>query len=56
VAGGFIDNFSTESKEYSSSRPTYPDSLFKFLSTVTFQKNVAWDCATGNGQPAIINY
>jgi ubiquinone/menaquinone biosynthesis C-methylase UbiE len=50
---GFIDNFSTHSKEYSFSRPTYPDSLFEFLNTVTPQKNLAWDCATGNGQAAI---
>jgi ubiquinone/menaquinone biosynthesis C-methylase UbiE len=53
VSGGFIDNFSTHSKEYSFSRPTYPDSLFEFLNTVTPQKNLAWDCATGNGQAAI---
>ena len=53
MSGGFIDNFSTQSKEYSFSRPTYPDSLFKFLSTVTARKNLAWDCATGNGQAAI---
>lgn len=50
---GFIDNFSTQSKNYSFSRPTYPQSLFKFLSTVTPQNNLAWDCATGNGQAAI---
>jgi len=50
---GFIDNFSFHSKEYSFSRPTYPDALFKFLSAITPQKNLAWDCATGNGQAAI---
>ncbi|MGA8738354.1 MAG: methyltransferase domain-containing protein, partial [Nitrososphaeraceae archaeon] len=53
MSGGFIDNFSTQSKEYSFSRPTYPESLFEFLSTVTPKKNLAWDCATGNGQAAI---
>jgi len=53
VSEGFIDNFSTQSKEYSFSRPTYPESLFEFLSKVTHQKNLAWDCATGNGQAAI---
>lgn len=53
MSGGFIDNFSTQSKEYSFSRPTYPESLFEFLSTVTPQKTLAWDCATGNGQAAI---
>lgn len=50
---GFIDNFSTQSRNYSFSRPTYPDSLFEFSNTVTPQKNLAWDCATGNGQAAI---
>ena len=53
MSEGFIDNFSTQSKEYSLSRPTYPESLFEFLSKVTHQKNLAWDCATGNGQAAI---
>lgn len=53
MSGGFIDNFSTQSKEYSFSRPTYPESLFEFLSIITPQKNLAWDCATGNGQAAI---
>jgi ubiquinone/menaquinone biosynthesis C-methylase UbiE len=50
---GFIDNFSFQSKEYSSSRPTYPEALFEFLNKVTPQRNLAWDCATGNGQAAI---
>lgn len=50
---GFIDNFSTQSKEYSFSRPTYPESLFEFLSIITPQKILAWDCATGNGQAAL---
>ena len=49
----FIDNFSTQSKNYSFSRPTYPDSLFEFLNTVTPQNNLVWDCKTGNGQAAI---
>ena len=53
MSGGFIDNFSAQSKEYSFSRPTYPESLFEFLSTVTRQKTLAWDCATGNGQAAM---
>ena len=53
MSEGFIDNFSCHSKEYSFSRPTYPDLLFEFLSTITPQKNLAWDCATGNGQAAI---
>ncbi len=48
-----VDHFSSTSKEYSFSRPTYPDILYKFLSDVTPNKDIAWDCATGNGQAAI---
>lgn len=49
----FIDNFSFKSKEYSFSRPVYPDGLFEFLCDITPNKDLAWDCATGNGQAAI---
>lgn len=47
------DHFSTKSKEYSFSRPHYPESLFKYLSTIVPHGGVVWDCATGNGQAAI---
>jgi ubiquinone/menaquinone biosynthesis C-methylase UbiE len=47
------DHFSSKSDEYSFHRPHYPDSLFEFLSEITRNKNLAWDCATGNGQAAI---
>jgi ubiquinone/menaquinone biosynthesis C-methylase UbiE len=50
---GFIDNFSSKSKEYSFSRPVYPDDLFAFLSDITPNHDLVWDCATGNGQAAI---
>lgn len=50
---GFIDNFSSKSKEYSFSRPDYPDNLFRFLSDITPNRDLVWDCATGNGQAAI---
>jgi hypothetical protein len=49
----FTDNFSSKSKEYSFSRPDYLDTLFKFLSDITPNKDLVWDCATGNGQAAI---
>ncbi len=48
-----IDHFSSKSREYSFSRPLYPNDLFHFLSEVTSNKDLAWDCATGNGQAAI---
>jgi SAM-dependent methyltransferase len=44
--------FATEAAEYAHLRPTYPDELFEFLATVVASRNVAWDCATGNGQAA----
>ncbi|MDQ3969230.1 MAG: class I SAM-dependent methyltransferase [Thermoproteota archaeon] len=49
----FKDLFSGKSKEYASSRPTYPRSLFEFLVGLVQYRNLAWDCATGNGQAAI---
>jgi ubiquinone/menaquinone biosynthesis C-methylase UbiE len=48
-----VDHFSSTSKQYSFSRPLYPDTLYKYLSDITLNKNTAWDCATGNGQAAI---
>jgi SAM-dependent methyltransferase len=53
MAKGFIDNFSSKSKEYSFSRPVYPVDLFAFLSDITPIHDLVWDCATGNGQAAI---
>lgn len=48
----FKDLFSSSSKEYASSRPKYPRSLFDFLVGLVQHRNRAWDCATGNGQAA----
>ncbi len=48
-----IDHFSSKSREYSYSRPSYPEDLFEFLQEITPSKYMAWDCATGNGQAAI---
>jgi ubiquinone/menaquinone biosynthesis C-methylase UbiE len=48
-----VDHFSSTSREYSFSRPIYPDVLYKFLNDITPNKDMAWDCATGNGQAAI---
>lgn len=44
--------FATEAAEYAHLRPTYPEDLFRFLATVVPSREVAWDCATGNGQAA----
>jgi ubiquinone/menaquinone biosynthesis C-methylase UbiE len=53
VMNSAVDHFSSTSKEYSFSRPTYPDVLYKYLSDITPVKDKAWDCATGNGQAAV---
>ena len=34
-------------------RPRYPEGLFKYLSGLCINHDVAWDCATGNGQAAL---
>lgn len=49
----FKDHFSSASDTYASARPGYPDSLFAYLSSVCEQHDMAWDCATGNGQAAV---
>lgn len=49
----FKDLFSKQSKVYAISRPNYPEELFKYLSSLTPEHKLAWDCATGNGQAAI---
>jgi SAM-dependent methyltransferase len=53
VTAEFKDHFSKGSDGYAKHRPTYPDELFRFLSSVTVDHVSAWDCATGNGQAAI---
>ena len=50
----FKDLFSNDSKGYASSRPKYPRSLFDFLVGLVRHRNLAWDCATGNGQAAVV--
>lgn len=49
----FKDYFSTQSNIYARFRPNYPDELFSFLSSLTPANDLAWDCATGNGQAAV---
>lgn len=49
----FKDNFSKQSDIYLKYRPQYPPALYSFLSDLCFEKNLAWDCGTGNGQAAV---
>ncbi|MBV6440797.1 MAG: SAM-dependent methyltransferase [Haliscomenobacteraceae bacterium CHB4] len=48
------DNFSTRSAEYARFRPGYPPQLFDFLFGLCQNFDCAWDCATGNGQIAVV--
>ena len=45
--------FSEKSDEYARQRPQYPPSLFEWLAAQCTRREVAWDCATGNGQAAL---
>jgi hypothetical protein len=46
-------DFSPQAELYAKYRPRYPSSLIGFILEQTDQKELAWDCATGNGQTAI---
>jgi len=49
----FKDNFSKQSDIYVKYRPLYPKELYSYLSSLTPQHGIAWDCGTGNEQAAI---
>ena len=49
----FKDHFSALSEGYSRFRPSYPSELFEYLSMLTPEHEMAWDCATGTGQAAV---
>jgi ubiquinone/menaquinone biosynthesis C-methylase UbiE len=49
----FKDYFSATADEYARRRPHYPASLFAYLASLADAHELAWDCATGNGQAAV---
>jgi SAM-dependent methyltransferase len=49
----FPDHFSGHASEYAAYRPQYPEALYRFLTDNCQQHELAWDCATGNGQAAL---
>ena len=49
----FKDHFSGLAAEYAKFRPHYPDELFEHLASISPRHELAWDCATGNGQAAL---
>ncbi|AFK04106.1 Methyltransferase type 11 [Emticicia oligotrophica DSM 17448] len=46
------DNFSNQASIYAQFRPNYPQELFDYLAKIVTNKEIVWDCATGNGQMA----
>ena len=53
MSGPFPDHFSEVAGAYAEFRPRYPDALFDWLAEVAPRRELAWDCATGNGQAAV---
>lgn len=49
---GFKDHFSSHAADYAAFRPRWPPELFSWLSGQVYSRDLAWDCATGNGQAA----
>lgn len=49
----FSDHFSGVAGAYAEFRPRYPDDLFDWLARTAPGRDLAWDCATGNGQAAV---
>jgi SAM-dependent methyltransferase len=49
----FKDHFSAHAADYAKFRPHYPEALFRYLGSVVSERELAWDCATGNGQAAV---
>lgn len=49
----FKDHFSGHAALYAKYRPVYPPTLYEYLAGLTLQRQVALDCATGNGQAAV---
>lgn len=48
------DLFSKQASLYAQYRPEYPPELFDYVLSFVKEKNIAWDCATGNGQAAAV--
>src|SRR5271165_2168404 len=47
------DHFSGHAACYQQFRPRYPEALFAYLASLCGARDLAWDCATGNGQAAV---
>lgn len=48
------DLFSKQANSYARYRPGYPSEMIDYILQFVEKRNAAWDCATGNGQAAIM--
>jgi SAM-dependent methyltransferase len=49
----FKDHFSGHAASYAAARPGYPAALLDYVVGLQPGRELAWDCATGNGQAAL---
>ena len=49
----FVDQFSRQADIFKQYRPTYPDELYCFISSLCNERKSAWDCGCGNGQSTL---
>jgi len=49
-----LDKFSTQSEAYQKFRPTYPLPVYEKILPHVKNKDICWDCGTGNGQVASV--
>jgi SAM-dependent methyltransferase len=49
----FLDHFSRQAGLYTQFRPRYPRELYGYLASLPANRELAWDCGTGNGQAAV---
>ncbi len=49
----FKDHFSGHAENYARYRPGYPAELYQALADLCLRRELAWDCACGNGQASL---
>lgn len=49
----YVELFSGHAEQYAAARPRYPETLFDWIAANVERHELAWDCATGNGQAAL---
>lgn len=52
-SGDFTDRFGGVADDYRRHRPQYPQALFDWLARQCARRELAWDCACGNGQATV---